>query len=164
MLSSRKMESSLTAGHTHMQDKVAEDNNSSVDLTNLMSANDTGGLSNIEKGDTQDLNYIETQGSEENIQDGIDNLPATALSSALNEEIYDVLKDLESEGHDPNIVGDDSPLGHLLGQIARKKGRSHMVTRASPAKKWKVTTGTTKSQKPKSPSVKVGKSRACKKL
>ncbi|MCO5584490.1 hypothetical protein L7F22_038418 [Adiantum nelumboides] len=82
-----------------------------------------------------------------------------------NKDIAEVLEDLSSQGFSSAELdlGDDSPLGHFHKVLASRKGRVHLGSRSSPAKKWKPSADRPNSQ-PNSYVVKVGKARACKKL
>ncbi|MCO5587955.1 hypothetical protein L7F22_041908 [Adiantum nelumboides] len=97
-----------------------------------------------------------------------DNVEEEAKQQELvdaNKDIAEVLEDLSSQGFSlaKLDLGDDSPLGHFHKVLASRKGRVHLGSRSSPAKKWKPSTGRPNSQ-PNSFVVKVGKARACKKL
>ncbi|MCO5578237.1 hypothetical protein L7F22_032075 [Adiantum nelumboides] len=78
-----------------------------------------------------------------------------------NKDIAEVLEDLSSQGFSlaELDLGDDSPLGHFHKVLASRKGRVHLGSRSSPAKKWKPFAGRPNSQ-PNSYVVKVGKARA----
>ncbi|MCO5602663.1 hypothetical protein L7F22_056799 [Adiantum nelumboides] len=82
-----------------------------------------------------------------------------------NKDIAEVLEDLSSQGFSSAELdlGDDSPLGHFHKVLASRKGRVHLGSRSSPAKKWNPSASRPNSQ-PNSFVVKVGKARACKKL
>ncbi|MCO5613296.1 hypothetical protein L7F22_067572 [Adiantum nelumboides] len=79
-----------------------------------------------------------------------------------NKDIAEVLEDLRSQGFSSAKLdlGDDSPLGHFHKVLASRKGRVHLGSRSSPAKKWKPSASRPNSQ-PNSFVVKVGKARAC---
>ncbi|MCO5550024.1 hypothetical protein L7F22_003501 [Adiantum nelumboides] len=79
-----------------------------------------------------------------------------------NKDIAEILEDLSSQGFSSTELdlGDDPPLGHFHKVLASRKGRMHLVSRSSPAKKWKLSTGRPNSQ-PNSFVVKVEKARAC---
>ncbi|MCO5608809.1 hypothetical protein L7F22_063026 [Adiantum nelumboides] len=57
-----------------------------------------------------------------------------------NKDIAEVLEDLSSQGFSSTELdlGDDSPLGHFHKVLASRKGRVHLGSRSSPAKKWKL--------------------------
>ncbi|MCO5564522.1 hypothetical protein L7F22_018183 [Adiantum nelumboides] len=82
-----------------------------------------------------------------------------------NKDIAEVLEDLSSQGFSSAELdlGDDSPLGHFHKVLASRKGRVHLGSRSSPAKKWKPSAGRPNPQ-PNSYVVEVGKARACKEL
>ncbi|MCO5601301.1 hypothetical protein L7F22_055420 [Adiantum nelumboides] len=79
-----------------------------------------------------------------------------------NKDIAEVLEDLSSQGFSSAELdlGDDSQLGHFHKVLASRKGRVHLGSRSSPAKKWKPSVGRPNSQ-PNSYVVKVGKAHAC---
>ncbi|MCO5562765.1 hypothetical protein L7F22_016397 [Adiantum nelumboides] len=56
-----------------------------------------------------------------------------------NKDIAEVLEDLSSQGFSSAELdlGDDSPLGHFHKVLVSQKGRVHLGSRSSPAKKWK---------------------------
>ncbi|MCO5558385.1 hypothetical protein L7F22_011967 [Adiantum nelumboides] len=56
-----------------------------------------------------------------------------------NKDIVEVLEDLSNQGFSSAELdlGDDSPLGHFHKVLASRKGRVHLGSRSSPAKKWK---------------------------
>ncbi|MCO5571487.1 hypothetical protein L7F22_025227 [Adiantum nelumboides] len=60
-----------------------------------------------------------------------------------NKDIDEVLEDLSSQGFSSAELdlGDDSPLGHFHKVLASRKGRVHLGSRSSPAKKWKPSAG-----------------------
>ncbi|MCO5586770.1 hypothetical protein L7F22_040712 [Adiantum nelumboides] len=60
-----------------------------------------------------------------------------------NKDIAEVLEDLSSQGVSSTELdlGDDSPLGHFHKVLASRKGRVHLGSRSSPAKKWKPSAG-----------------------
>ncbi|MCO5597072.1 hypothetical protein L7F22_051146 [Adiantum nelumboides] len=60
-----------------------------------------------------------------------------------NKDIAEVLEDLSSQGFSSAELdlGDDSPLGHFHKVLASRKGRVHLGSRSSPAKKWKPSAG-----------------------
>ncbi|MCO5559157.1 hypothetical protein L7F22_012750 [Adiantum nelumboides] len=60
-----------------------------------------------------------------------------------NKDIAEVLEDLSSQGFSlaELDLGDDSPLGHFHKVLASRKGRMHLGSRSSPAKKWKHSAG-----------------------
>ncbi|MCO5595332.1 hypothetical protein L7F22_049374 [Adiantum nelumboides] len=60
-----------------------------------------------------------------------------------NKDIAEVLEDLSSQGFSSAELdlGDDSPLGHFHKVLASRKGRMHLGSRSSPAKKWKPSAG-----------------------
>ncbi|MCO5595457.1 hypothetical protein L7F22_049500 [Adiantum nelumboides] len=60
-----------------------------------------------------------------------------------NKDIVEVLEDLSSQGFSSAELdlGDDSPLGHFHKVLASRKGRVHLGSRSSLAKKWKPSAG-----------------------
>ncbi|MCO5582003.1 hypothetical protein L7F22_035893 [Adiantum nelumboides] len=60
-----------------------------------------------------------------------------------NKDIAEVLEDWSSQGFSSAELdlGDDSPLGHFHKVLASRKGRVHLGSRSSPAKKWKPSAG-----------------------
>ncbi|MCO5599998.1 hypothetical protein L7F22_054106 [Adiantum nelumboides] len=60
-----------------------------------------------------------------------------------NKDIAEVLEDLSSQGFSSAELdlGDNSPLGHFHKVLASRKGRVHLGSRSSPAKKWKYSAG-----------------------
>ncbi|MCO5590547.1 hypothetical protein L7F22_044518 [Adiantum nelumboides] len=60
-----------------------------------------------------------------------------------NKDIAEVLEDLSNQGFSSAELdlGDDSPLGHFHKVLASRKGRVHLGSRSSPAKKWKPSAG-----------------------
>ncbi|MCO5553643.1 hypothetical protein L7F22_007168 [Adiantum nelumboides] len=60
-----------------------------------------------------------------------------------NKDIAEVLEDLSSQGFSSAKLdlGDDSPLGHFHKVLASRKGRVHLGSRSSLAKKWKPSAG-----------------------
>ncbi|MCO5564146.1 hypothetical protein L7F22_017802 [Adiantum nelumboides] len=91
----------------------------------------------------QDLNAAnaEEEKVEEEEAKG-DNVEEEAEQQELadaNKDIAEVLEDLSSQGFSSAELdlGDDSPLGHFHKVLASRKGRVHLGSRSSPAKKWK---------------------------
>ncbi|MCO5561139.1 hypothetical protein L7F22_014760 [Adiantum nelumboides] len=75
-----------------------------------------------------------------------DNVEEEAKQQELadaNKDIAEVLEDLSSQGFSSAELdlGDNSPLGHFHKVLASKKGRMHLGSRSSPAKKWKPSAG-----------------------
>ncbi|MCO5588622.1 hypothetical protein L7F22_042579 [Adiantum nelumboides] len=60
-----------------------------------------------------------------------------------NKDIAEVLEDLSNQGFSSAELdlGDDSPLGHFHNVLASRKGRVHLGSRSSLAKKWKPSAG-----------------------
>ncbi|MCO5592711.1 hypothetical protein L7F22_046714 [Adiantum nelumboides] len=58
-----------------------------------------------------------------------------------NKDIAEVLEDLSSQGFSSAELGDDSPLGHFHKVLASRRGRVHLGSCSSPAKKWKPSAG-----------------------
>ncbi|MCO5607622.1 hypothetical protein L7F22_061819 [Adiantum nelumboides] len=93
-----------------------------------------------------------------------DNIEEEAEQQELadaNKDIAEVLEDLSSQGFSSSELdlGDDSPLGHFHKVLASRKGRVHLGSRSSLAKKWKPSAGRPNSQ-PNSFVVKVKKAHA----
>lgn len=146
-----------------------EDPGSTADTVNLKPAAAMIGTEGLENK-VQDLSVAnaEEEKVEEEEAEG-DNVEEEAeqqeeLADA-NKDIVEVLEDLSSQVFSSAEldVGDDSPLGHFHKVLASKKGRVHLGSRFSPAKKWKPSAGRPNSWTDSS-TVKVGKARACKKL
>ncbi|MCO5547936.1 hypothetical protein L7F22_001391 [Adiantum nelumboides] len=71
-----------------------------------------------------------------------DNLEEEAEQQELadaNKDIAEIFEDLSSQGISSIELdlGDDSPLGHFHKVLASRKGRVHLGSCSSPAKKWK---------------------------
>ncbi|MCO5552413.1 hypothetical protein L7F22_005924 [Adiantum nelumboides] len=114
----------------------------------------------------QDLSASNTEKEkvEEEEAEG-DNVEEEAEQQELadaNKDIAEVLEDLSSQGFSSAELdlGDDSPLDHFHKVLASRKGRVHLGSRSSPAKKWKPSASRPNSQ-PNSYVVKVKKARAC---
>ncbi|MCO5582531.1 hypothetical protein L7F22_036429 [Adiantum nelumboides] len=117
-------------------------------------------------GRSKDLSAAnaEEEKAEEEEAEG-DNVEEEAEQQELadaNKDIAEVLEDLSSQGFSSAELdlGDDSPLGHFHKVLASRKGRVHLGSRSSPAKKWKPSASRPNSQ-PNSFVVKVEKARAC---
>ncbi|MCO5551993.1 hypothetical protein L7F22_005501 [Adiantum nelumboides] len=129
-----------------------EDHGSTVDTVNLKPASDSVDVSVTAmkvmigtewlENKVQDLSAAnaEEEKVEEEEAEG-DNREEEAEQQVLadaNKDIAEVLEDLSSQGFSSAELdlGDDSPLGHFHKVLARRKGRVHLGSRSSPAKKW----------------------------
>ncbi|MCO5576066.1 hypothetical protein L7F22_029873 [Adiantum nelumboides] len=99
------------------------------------------------ENNVQDLsaaNAEEEKVEEEEVEG--DNVEEEAEQQELldaNKDIAEVLEDLSSQGFSSAELdlGDDSPLGHFHKVLASRKGRVHLGSCSSPAKKWKPSAG-----------------------
>ncbi|MCO5592578.1 hypothetical protein L7F22_046581 [Adiantum nelumboides] len=99
------------------------------------------------ENNVQDLSAanVEEEKVEEEEAEG-DNVEEEAEQQELtdaNKDIAEVLEDLSIQGFSSAELdlGDDSPQGHFHKVLASRKGRVHLGSRSSPAKKWKPSAG-----------------------